>query len=94
MYGFHKELYEITYNTLVLSLAERVRTNFKETTFDNSWGIDHGTWSVLVHMYRKRDIQYFKLVLMHMLQLRVHYQIGQELKPLREEGVLLLVQET
>jgi 4,5-DOPA dioxygenase extradiol len=91
MYGFPQELYEITYNTPGSpSLAERVRELIsKETTFDNSWGIDHGTWSVLVHMYPKRDIPVFQVSIDAYAPIEVHYQIGQELKPLREEGVLL-----
>lgn len=91
MYGFPKKLYEITYNTpgnpKLAEDAKKLIT--KESTFDNSWGIDHGTWSVLVHMYPERDIPVFQISIDTAAPPEVHYQIGQELKPLRDEGVLL-----
>jgi aromatic ring-opening dioxygenase catalytic subunit (LigB family) len=64
MYGFPKELYEITYNTPGSpEIAKMAKTLIsKETKYDNSWGIDHGTWSVLVHMYPDRDIPVFQSI--------------------------------
>src|SRR5690554_1964937 len=56
MYGFPKELYEIIYDSpgqpKLASKAKDLIT--RESEYDNSWGIDHGTWSVLVHMYPER----------------------------------------
>ena len=61
MYGFPKELYEILYNAPGSPEIARVCRELisRETRYDNSWGIDHGTWSVLVHMYPERDIPVF-----------------------------------
>ena len=91
MYGFPKELYEIIYNPLGNpKLAENAKKIVsKQSVFDNTWGIDHGTWSVLVHMYPERDIPVFQISVDATAAPEVHYQIGRELKSLREEGVLL-----
>lgn len=91
MYGFPKELYEISYNVPGNpKLAENVKSLIsKQSVFDNSWGIDHGTWSVLVHMYPERDIPVFQISIDASARPEVHYQIGRELKSLRHQGVLL-----
>jgi 4,5-DOPA dioxygenase extradiol len=92
MYGFPKELYEITYNSPgAPSLAKQVKELLsRETSFDNTWGIDHGTWSVLVNMYPEHDIPVFQISIDAAAPPEVHFQIGKELKSLREQGVLLL----
>lgn len=91
MYGFPKELYEITYNTAgspgIAKLAKELIS--RETKYDNSWGIDHGTWSVLVHMYPKRDVPVFQISIDANSPPEVHYKIGKELSALREQGVLI-----
>ncbi len=91
MYGFPKELYEISYNApgnpKLAENAKRLIT--KPSSFDNSWGIDHGTWSVLVHMYPERDIPIFQISIDAAAPPEVHYQIGKELKSLRQQGVLI-----
>ena len=91
MYGFPKKLYEIKYDAPGSPrIAEKVNELIsKETEYDNSWGIDHGTWSVLVHMYPARDIPVFQISVDAYAPPEVHYKIGQELKSLRDEGVLL-----
>lgn len=61
----------------------------KETRYDNSWGIDHGTWSVLVHMYPDRDIPVFQISVDGYAPPEAHYKIGEELRVLREQGVLI-----
>lgn len=91
MYGFPKQLYEIKYSPGGNpALAKKVKGLIsKETNYDNSWGIDHGTWSVLVHMYPERDIPVFQISIDASAPPQVHYRIGEELRSLREEGVLL-----
>ncbi|TJX14796.1 4,5-DOPA dioxygenase extradiol [Tissierella creatinini] len=91
MYGFPKELYEIVYNSLGNpDLAQKSKNLItKESEFDNTWGIDHGTWSVLVHMYPDRDIPVFQISIDATASPGVHYEIGKELKSLRDEGVLI-----
>ena len=91
MYGFPKELYEVQYNTAgapdIASIARSLIS--RETRYDNSWGIDHGTWSVLTHMYPDRDIPVFQISVDASAPPETHYKIGKELSALREQGVLL-----
>lgn len=91
MYGFPKELYEIVYNVpgspAVAGLAKELIS--KETQYDNSWGIDHGSWSVLVHMYPERIIPVFQISVDGYAPPEEHYKIGRELRSLRERGALI-----
>ncbi len=91
MYGFSKELYEVVYDSpgspSVAKLAKELIS--KDTQYDNSWGIDHGTWSVLVHMYPNREIPVFQISIDAYAPPEAHYNIGRELRSLREQGVLI-----
>ena len=91
MYGFPEELYKISYNAPGNpGLAGNVKDMIsKQSVYDNTWGIDHGTWSVLTHMYPQRDIPVFQISIDAFAPPQVHYQIGRELKSLRDQGVLL-----
>lgn len=92
MYGFPKVLYEVAYPAPgAPELAHLVKRLISwEVTFDNSWGIDHGTWSVLHRMYPAADIPVFQLSIDGDSPAEVHYEIGQEIRSLREQGVLIL----
>ena len=91
MYGFPKELYEVKYDPPgsinLAKIAKELIT--KESEYDNSWGIDHGTWSVLVHMFPEKDIPLFQISVDAHALAEEHYRIGKELSSLREEGVLI-----
>ncbi|MDD4752633.1 MAG: 4,5-DOPA dioxygenase extradiol [Desulfitobacteriaceae bacterium] len=91
MYGFPKELYEVVYNSPGSPSIAKISKELisKETEYDNSWGIDHGTWSVLVHMYPDRDIPVFQISIDASAPPEAHYRIGKELRTLREKGVLI-----
>jgi 4,5-DOPA dioxygenase extradiol len=91
MYGFPRELYEITYNTPGSPVIARVSKELisRETQYDNSWGIDHGTWSVLVHMYPDRDVPVFQISIDADAPPEAHYAISKELSTLRKQGVLI-----
>ena len=59
-------------------------------SIDNDWGIDHGTWSVLIRMYPNADIPVFQLSVDENSDAARHMEIGRELKALRDRGVLIL----
>jgi 4,5-DOPA dioxygenase extradiol len=92
MYGFPDELYRLEYP--VAGSLELAKAAFDLTRhyaeFDNTWGIDHGTWAVLVKMYPKADVPVVQLSIDRNAPPEFHYSLGQALKPLREQGVLIL----
>ena len=91
MYGLPEELYQLKYPAAGSpELAYRARTLIGEfVSIDNNWGLDHGTWSVLRRVFPKADIPIVQLSVNAMLTPAEHYAIGQQLRALREEGVLI-----
>jgi 4,5-DOPA dioxygenase extradiol len=92
-YGFPRELNEMEYPASgSTELADRVLKLLenKMSTPDLRWGLDHGTWSVLARMYPKADIPVVQLSLAQTRDGQFHYDLGQQLSPLREEGILIL----
>ena len=57
---------------------------------DLDWGLDHGTWAVLCRMFPKADIPVFQLSLDCNLQPQAHYDLAQDLLPLRDQGILII----
>jgi 4,5-DOPA dioxygenase extradiol len=92
-YGFPPELYAIEYPAPGNPrLAERVRALLAPTAvaLDQSWGLDHGTWVVLSKLFPDADVPVVQLSIDMSKGPRFHYDLGRRLKPLREEGVLIL----
>lgn len=90
--GFPKELYAVQYPAPGSpSLAERVCELLApvEVSLDLSWGLDHGTWSVLVHVFPDADVPVVQLSLDASQPPAFHYDLATRLRPLRDEGVLI-----
>src|SRR6478735_405707 len=91
--GFPRELYEVQYPAPGdPELARRVQQLLAplEVKLDNSWGLDHGTWSVLRHVYPAADIPVVQLSIDETKPASFHFEIGKKLAPLRDEGVLIV----
>ena len=92
-YGFAPELYAYEYPAPgEPALAERVRALLEgvDVERDESWGLDHGAWSVLAHLYPKADVPVIQLSIDGTKPAPFHLEVGRKLAPLRDEGVLLL----
>ncbi len=91
--GFPQALFDMQYPAPGdPALAARVRALFAPLplAMDASWGLDHGTWSVLVHAFPDADVPVVQLSMDATQPPRFHYELGQRRAPLREEGVLIV----
>ena len=91
--GFPRELYQVQYPAPGdPDLARRVQQMLAPlpVALDSSWGLDHGTWSVLCHVYPKADIPIVQLSIDESQPASFHFDVGRKLAPLREEGVLIV----
>ncbi len=93
-YGFPKPLYDMEYPApglpeLAAEVSDLVSPTWVGADID-SWGIDHGTWSVLVHAFPRADIPVVQLSLNADKALDYHLELGAKLAPLRASGVLVI----
>lgn len=91
--GFPQALFDVRYPAAGdPALAERVRTLLAPTPvrLDQSWGLDHGTWSVLAHVYPDAGVPVVQLSMDGTQPAQFHYDTGRRLAPLRDEGVLVI----
>lgn len=91
--GFPEELYRVQYAAPGdPTLARRVQGLLAplEVTLNESWGLDHGTWSVLKHVYPAADVPVVQLSINETLPPLLHFEIGRKLAVLRNEGVLIV----
>jgi 4,5-DOPA dioxygenase extradiol len=91
-YGFPEELYQITYPAPGEPwLAERTANLIApvEIMPDQDWGLDHGAWSVLRHIFPNADVPVVQLSINRTKPPSFHFQIGRRLRDLRDEGVLI-----
>ncbi len=91
--GFPKKLFDQEYpapGSPELARLTKELVTYSHIQTDESWGLDHGTWSVLLPMYPAADIPVFQLSLDYDQPPAYHYEIGKELGKLRDKGVLII----
>lgn len=92
-YGFPQELYEVNYPAkgspiLANEVKNLLMPNLVELDYD--WGIDHGAWSVIKHLYPKADIPVVQLSIDYTKPASFHFEIAKKLSELRNKGVLII----
>ena len=91
--GFPRELFEYQYPAPGSpELAARVRELLGGDVYsdDRQWGLDHGTWAVLCHVFPNADIPVVQLSIDENQPAEWHYELAKKLAPLRDEGVLVI----
>jgi 4,5-DOPA dioxygenase extradiol len=91
--GFPQELYQIEYpapGSLELVLRVKDLLAPVAVSLDERWGLDHGTWAVLKHVFPNADIPVVQLSINETQPPSFHYELGKRLASLREEGVLII----
>lgn len=91
--GFPKALAEFQYPapgspSLAAKIADLLHP--LNVHLDETWGLDHGAWSVLAHVYPNADVPVVQLSIDRTQQPQFHYQLGKRLAPLRDAGILIL----
>lgn len=91
--GFPEELYQVQYPAQGMpELANEVKGIVKKTDvgLNQDWGLDHGTWSVVKHLYPNADIPVIQLSLDYSQPPIYHYELAKELSALRNKGILII----
>jgi 4,5-DOPA dioxygenase extradiol len=91
--GFPKELYEVEYpasGSPELATETKNIVKSSEVGLDTKWGLDHGCWSVVKHLYPNADVPVIQLSLDYFQPAQYHYDLAKELSSFRNKGVLII----
>ncbi|WP_316635019.1 class III extradiol ring-cleavage dioxygenase [uncultured Flavobacterium sp.] len=90
-YGFPKEYYDVIYKAKgAADIAHEVHKIVPTVTETTEWGLDHGAWPMLMHLFPEANIPVFQMSLDYYASPEYHYELGKQLKILREKGVLII----
>jgi 4,5-DOPA dioxygenase extradiol len=91
--GFPKELFEVQYNAPgnpVLAQETASLLSSTHVEMDHDWGLDHGAWTIIRHMYPEATIPVLQLSIDYTKDPQYHYDLAKELYSLRKKGVLII----
>lgn len=90
-YGFPKEYYDVKYHAHgapeIAHELKKIVPGIQETT---DWGLDHGAWPMLMHLFPSANVPVFQMSIDYHASPTYHYELGKQLKSLREKGVLII----
>lgn len=90
-YGFPEEYYKVKYpapgSPEMAKEVTKLIPKIKETT---DWGLDHGSWPILRHLFPKADVPVFQMSIDYHQSAQYHFDLAKQLKSLREKGVLII----
>lgn len=92
--GFPQKLFDVQYPALGSpETAKFIESTFTDPKIQNdleTWGLDHGTWSILKHMYPNADVPVLQMSLYMARSPEYHFNIGEQLSMLRDQGILII----
>jgi len=91
--GFPKELYEVQYpakGNIALAKETKELLSPVIVELDEKWGLDHGAWSVIKHLYPNADIPVVQLSIDYTKPAQIHFELAQKLNSLRHKGILII----
>lgn len=91
--GFPQELFDVQYpapGSPAIAQQTKEAITSTEVGLDQQWGLDHGTWSVVKHLYPKADVPVIQLSLDYTKGPQYHFELAKELASLRKKGVLII----
>lgn len=90
-YGFPKEYYDVKYSAHgVPELAREVSQLAPGISPTDDWGLDHGAWPMLMHLFPEGNVPVFQLSIDYYAKPQYHFDLGKELSALRDKGVLII----
>jgi 4,5-DOPA dioxygenase extradiol len=90
-YGFPKKYYDVIYKAKgAADIAHEVKIIVPSITETTDWGLDHGAWPMLMHLFPNANIPVFQMSIDYHAKPEYHYELGKQLKALREKGVLII----
>lgn len=90
-YGFPKNYYEVKYQaTGAPDIAHEIKKIVPSVEETAEWGLDHGAWPMLMHLFPDANIPVFQMSIDYYASPSYHYELGKQLKSLREKGVLII----
>lgn len=89
--GFPQELFNVEYNVEGSpALVKDIVTSSADIHENLDWGLDHGAWSILVHLFPEANIPVIQLSIDYYKKANYHFEIGKQLERLRKKGVLII----
>lgn len=91
--GFPQALFDVQYpapGSPELAVRTKELIHSTNVVLDQSWGLDHGAWSVIRHLYPNANIPVIQMSIDYNKGPKYHYELGQQIKLLREKGILII----